>query len=199
MNKSESIGEIAKALLATQKIIGAAAKKSKNPFFKSAYADLSEVIDTVKEPLNANGITFLQIIDEGEHGAVVETTLLHESGEYISGRTPVFVVTKRDKSGNIELHDPQALGSGITYSKRYGLQAICGLPTEDDDGEKAMSRKPKVLPIVAVNKLIKTLKKTDEDISNMIEFVKEDPVVVGLKDLSDIQLNKILRVLERQA
>tara|TARA_R110000744_G_scaffold55042_2_gene116511 strand:- start:298 stop:543 length:246 start_codon:yes stop_codon:yes gene_type:complete len=29
------------------------------------------------------------------------------------------------------------LGSGITYAKRYGLQSLYGLPSEDDDGNQA--------------------------------------------------------------
>ncbi len=127
MNKSESITNLAKALVVAQAEIKTAKKDSANPFFKSKYADLSEVIDSVKEPLNKNGISFLQIVTtEG-----VETMLLHTSGEFISGTTPVVVAKQ---------NDPQALGSAITYAKRYGLQAITGLPTEDDDGEKAMNR-----------------------------------------------------------
>lgn len=127
MNKSESIKNLAAALVKAQMQITHATKDSSNPFFKSKYADLSGVIEAVKEPLNKNGVVFLQIVTE----TGVETTLLHESGEFISGVTPV-VTSKQN--------DPQALGSAITYAKRYGLQAIMGLPTEDDDGEKAMGR-----------------------------------------------------------
>lgn len=127
MNRSETLSKLAEALVKAQAKIKFAKKDSSNPFFKSKYSDLSEVITTVKEPLNSEGITFLQIVvPEG-----VETLLLHTSGEYISGVTPV-VVSKPN--------DPQALGSAITYAKRYGLQAIVGVPSEDDDGEAAMGR-----------------------------------------------------------
>lgn len=190
MNRSDSIAELAKALLAAQKEIDTAKKKAKNPFFKSSYADLSEVIDTVKEPLNNNGITFLQIVDESENGAVVETTLLHESGQYISGRTPVFAAKP---------NDPQALGSGITYSKRYGLQAIVGLPTEDDDGEKAMGRTQKKGDLKELNLLIKKLGKSDRDVEKMIKFAGGNPELEELKDLSDSQVSKIVDVLRRQS
>lgn len=133
MHKSETIGKLAAALVKSQKEIEGAKKDSNNPFFKSKYANLETVIEAVKKPLNNHGITFLQIVTlEG-----VETVLLHESGEFISGITPVIVAKP---------NDPQALGSAITYAKRYGLQAIVGLPSEDDDGESAMGR-----PVVKAN------------------------------------------------
>lgn len=132
INHSEQISNIAAALLKAQKDIGHALKSADNPYFKSRYADLTVVIDSVKAPLNNSGITFLQAVDEnGEGKPVIDTILLHESGQYLSTRTPVFC-KKPD--------DPQAFGSGVTYSKRYALQAILGLPTEDDDAEGATAR-----------------------------------------------------------
>jgi hypothetical protein len=134
MKTSESIKTISPALLKAQQTIGAVFKGAQNPFFKSAYADLPSVIEAVKGPLNDVGIAFIQSVDCTEHGPVVETRLLHESGEWIASVTPIFCK---------ENNNPQALGSGITYSKRYALQAICGVPTSDDDGEGAMGRDQK--------------------------------------------------------
>lgn len=148
MNTSQSIAKIAASLLSAQKMIQVAKKSAKNPFFKSSYADLGEVIECVKGPLNQCGITFLQLVGTCESGPMVETVLLHESGEYISTITPVRCAKE---------NDPQAFGSGVTYSKRYSLQAMLGLPTEDDDGEGAMSRpvqdRQLVKPAVDVVKL----------------------------------------------
>jgi len=131
MNKSESIIKIAPALLAAQKLIGAAKKDAKNPFFKSSYADLGSVMEVCKKPLNDNGLLILQPVGRDELGTYVETWIFHESGEFMSERTPVIVKAQ---------NDPQALGSAITYSRRYGLQSFGFIPAEDDDGEHAMSR-----------------------------------------------------------
>lgn len=131
IEKSENITLLAVALLKAQKEMGAALKDAKNPFFKSSYADLKAVIEAIKDPLNNNGITYLQAVDSFESVPSIETILLHESGQFISSRTPVFCAKP---------NDPQAFGSGITYSKRYALQAFMGLPTADDDGEAAMGR-----------------------------------------------------------
>ena len=140
MNKSESITKLATALVKAQALIKAASKDSNNPFFKSKYADLGAIVDAIKEPLNKNGISYLQVV--GPEG--VETILLHESGEFISGVTPVIVVKQ---------NDPQALGSAITYARRYGLQAIVGVVAElDDDGESAMGRPAAKAPHTATLK-----------------------------------------------
>lgn len=136
MKTSEKIDVISKALLQAQKEIGAAVKGSKNPFYNSNYADFTEVIKAIKEPLNNSGISFLQLVHSNEVD-MVETILLHESGQFISTETRVYCGKP---------NDPQAFGTGITYAKRYALQAALGLPTEDDDGNAA-AQKPKAEPI----------------------------------------------------
>lgn len=115
---------------------GAAAKKSaNNPFFKSKYASLEEVIETVRAEAGKVGLTFTQLVDFDDQYIFVTTMIMHESGEYLTSRTPVLV---KDAT------DPQKMGSGITYAKRYGLQAAFGLPSEDDDGNQASIPTPKV-------------------------------------------------------
>jgi len=132
MNTSESITAIAPALLAAQKAIDAVVNDGVNPFYNnSTYARLAAVIGGVKPALNDNGIMFLQAIGHDGNGATITTRLLHESGEWIEDTAPV--VCKK-------FYDPQALGSGLTYMKRYALVALVGLPTVDeidDDGAAA--------------------------------------------------------------
>src|SRR3989304_9148348 len=86
MNKSEAIGKLAEALSKAQGMMKGAVKDSENPFFKSAYADLASVWDACREPLSKNGLSVTQttrIADNGE--PVIITTLLHSSGEWMSG------------------------------------------------------------------------------------------------------------------
>jgi len=134
MRTSESISKIAPSMLKAQKEMSGAKKGSKNPFFKSSYADYNAVLEACKDALNDNGILILQPhIHEAERN-YVETILMHESGEFISSETEIITAKK---------NDPQSLGSAITYARRYGLQSLNALPAEDDDGEKAMNRNPK--------------------------------------------------------
>jgi len=68
---------------------GAAAKKSNNnPYFKSKYASLEEVIETVRAEAGKCGLTFTQLVDFDEHQIFVTTILMHESGECLTSRTP---------------------------------------------------------------------------------------------------------------
>jgi len=134
MKTSEQITAISKALLKAQKEMEGAKKDANNPFFKSKYADYNAVLEACKGPLNNNGISILQPhridnLSDGKSFMVVETILLHESGEFIAGETKVEVA---------KINDPQALGSAQSYARRYGLQSILSLPSEDDDGESAM-------------------------------------------------------------
>lgn len=132
MKKSDSITELATALNLAQQQMGGAVKDSKNPFFKSNYADLTSVIKAIKEPLINNGLSYLQfpITSAGGNGVGVETILMHKSGQWISNEY-VMPLSKNDAQG---------AASCITYARRYALQSIVGLPTADDDGEASMMR-----------------------------------------------------------
>lgn len=129
---SENISTIAKALVAAQKVMGNATKDSKNPFFKSKYADLNAIREAVLPSLNENGISVLQPTIYQDGKKFVQTVFLHESGEYISGLTEILAAKETDA---------QAQGSGISYARRYGLQSLANVGAEDDDGESAMGRK----------------------------------------------------------
>jgi hypothetical protein len=130
MLKSDSITKIADALLAVQKELTVVVKNATGN--RGMYANFEAIIDAVKEPLNKHGIILMQAVNcDSANNAFVETTLLHASGEFFSSTTPVYCAKP---------NDPQALGSGITYSKRYSLQAFLALPTADDDGESAQKK-----------------------------------------------------------
>lgn len=131
MDKSESIKSLAEALNKAQDEMGGADKSATNPFFKSKYADLASVVHAIKQPFADNGLSYSQLplFEDGRVG--VETILMHISGEWMTGKL-LLPVTKQD---------PQAAGSAITYARRYALQAMAGIPSEDDDGSLA-SQKP---------------------------------------------------------
>jgi hypothetical protein len=131
MNRSETITKIAVALVKAQAAMGNAVKDSKNPFFKSSYADLNAVREACLPALNANGVSVLQPTVHVDGKPSVETVLLHESGEFISSLTEVICAKQ---------NDPQAHGSGVSYARRYGLQSMVNLGSADDDGESAMGR-----------------------------------------------------------
>ena len=129
MIKSEQINELATALVKAQIAIGGVKKASKA--FGYNYANLEAVIDAVKEPLNNNGLSFIQLIEEGDavdnNVVKVTTLLIHTSGQYI-GSTGSTEIPEM-KGCNLA----QRAGAAQSYLKRYQLQALTGLPTEDND------------------------------------------------------------------
>jgi len=95
--------------------------------YKFKYAPLDVILAAVRQPLADNGLAILQLLDED----VLVTSLLHESGAIISGRTPIPAA-----------EGVQAYGSAITYLRRYALQALLGIAAEeDDDGNRAAGNK----------------------------------------------------------
>lgn len=132
--KSETIGKLAEALSKAQQEMASAKKNAENPFLKNKYADLAAVTDAIKDPLAKNGLSYVQYSESDEHDKnYIVTTLMHSSGEWISGRMKLF----------IQKQDMQGFGGAITYARRYALSAMVGLPQEDDDGETALGREVK--------------------------------------------------------
>jgi len=146
MEKSTTIIEIAKALAKFQGEVKSVKKDGNNPFFKSKYATLENVIETAREALTKSGLSFSQFpCGENE----LTTILMHESGEFLQSTVKM---SPKDNT-------PQGQGSAITYMRRYALSAILGLATEeDDDGNSASNTKSKIVPPVIT-------KKTSENMS----------------------------------
>lgn len=158
MKKSESIVEIAKALHAAQGEMSGAKKGAANPFFKSKYADMNSVVDAVREPFCNHGLSYSQfpVYEEGLAGVV--TLLMHSSGEWLESKL-LLPVTKKD---------PQATGSAITYARRYALQSIAGIPSEDDDGNAASAKSKQVKHNPDLDLISDAIKNKD------VDFVKSN-------------------------
>jgi len=161
------------ALNEFQKLSVSASKGGTNPHFKSEYSTLENVIKAVSQG-SQFGLVFTQEVNfVDDMGKVyVETSIRHiDCKDVIQCRVPVFCK---------DIHNPHQLGSGITYAKRYGLQSLYGLPSEDDDGEKAMEGKtPNSTPKIVKND------KTKTDIQGDLAKLKEkiQTKSVGVEEL----------------
>ena len=176
MNHSDQINELGAALAKAQGLIEGAKKDSANPFFKSRYADLASVWDACRKHLSENGLSITQCPEESDNGIAIETMLLHSSGQWIKSRY-TMPVSKLDA---------QAVGSAITYARRYALASIVGIAPEDDDGnadakakpEKREEHKSEILPEYPADQFkenmagwiarINAKKQTSDQIINMI-------------------------------
>lgn len=128
---STEISNLISALLIFDSKIGAIPRSEPNPFFKSKYASLSTILKAIKKPLNEAGLILKQfpVLDN-----CLTTVLCHKSGEFMVSTMQITPVKQ----------DPQAIGSAITYMRRYAIGSILGLDIdEDDDGNAGSGRAEK--------------------------------------------------------
>lgn len=191
MKTSPTLAKIAPSLLAAQAEITWATKDSTNPHFKNRYADLQSVIEAIKPALNKNGIFFSQHPTPSDAGTLgLTTTLLHSSGEWIED-TAIIPLPK---------NDPQGYGSAMTYGRRYGLAAICGLFQSDDDGEAA---KPSQMPVKASQSPVMSNKADIETINTFASGADTGPVVAkafahyGVKTSKELSADQAAIVIKR--
>lgn len=122
---------IAQKLLRVQQSIEKVTKTSKNPHFRSTFADLNEVLAVSKGALNEENIFIAQGPGKDQFGQYVETTLINgEDGQSLSSR--VYFSGTEDNM--------QKIGAAITYARRFGLASLLALESQDDDGETAVGR-----------------------------------------------------------
>lgn len=151
MIKSESIKELATALAKAQAEIENASKNANNPHFKSRYADLAEVLNTVRPVFSKHGLAVMQMPSFSDGVASVETLITHSSGEWVANIA----------SAPVSKQDAQGVGSALTYLRRYSLAAFAGVAQEDDDGESAIGRNKKTQKMSG-NDLAETQRKINE-------------------------------------
>lgn len=131
---SDETGEIFKALSKFRGKVVQPEKTAKNPFFKSNYVTLEGVIKAIDNGTKETGLSWFQEAKSQDKTVSVSTIIIHESGQYIRFDPFTVIAVKSD---------PQAVGSALTYAKRYALAATFGISSDiDDDGCKASEQRP---------------------------------------------------------
>lgn len=103
-------------------------KTENNPFFKSKYVPLKDILPVVKKHCKKNNFIFFQVPKIVEGKNALSTTFMHKGGEKVEGM--IELVAKDEK-------DPQKLGGAVTYMRRYSLTCMLGLEEADDDGNNS--------------------------------------------------------------
>lgn len=125
------------ALKAVQSELKPILKNAENPHFRSSYVDLAGASEVILPLLSKHGLCVTQMGELHDTRFVIATRLMHESGDMIESRWPVIS----------EKQTAQALGSAVTYARRYSLMAIVGASsTDDDDGSAATNLQPTKQP-----------------------------------------------------
>lgn len=135
METSETRAELFKAFANFKKKLKQPLKDANNPFFKSKYVPLENVVQVVDEAMIDTGLSYIQEIEDLEEGYLrVDTIVLHESGEYM--------VIKGSKVKPVK-NDPQSAGSATTYARRYSLSTAFGIASDPDDDGNGASQQAK--------------------------------------------------------
>ncbi len=136
MKTSENTTNLLKGLLQVQKNMNNVIKDSKNPFFKSNYADINALRDELNPLLTDAGLVLNQPVTVFEGKNYIETRVSHaESGEYMSSLTEIVIAKQ---------NDPQSFLAAQTYTRRGSLQSFFNMGAVDDDGNYASGKADKL-------------------------------------------------------
>lgn len=124
--------EFVKALLKLKAEIAPVTKSQQGYGYK--YADLAEVHRAIDEPLHKNGFILYHEFSFANGQTFMDTHLIHEHGA-LASTLPL------DIHELAKMNFYQAMGSAITYLRRYAIMAMLGIPAEEDDGKSAADPK----------------------------------------------------------
>ena len=165
-------------IAAVKSEIGTLTKKSDNPFYKSKYLELSDLLEAVEPLLHANGLVLMQPIVNGEVRSEIYDI---ETGEVTISAIALPTI-----------QDPQKLGSAITYFRRYTLQSLLSLQAVDDDANITVKQPQKKKPVLSQERFQDGLDKV-----NAGKITKEQFIELCEKyDLTDTQ-SKSLMLLKK--
>ncbi len=192
MNHSEQINEISTALSKAQAEISGSTKDAKNPHFKNQYSTLSAVWEACRGPLTANGIAVVQIPSADGQVVTVETILTHTSGQFIKGSLTMA-------AGK---NTPQAIGSAITYARRYALASFVSVAPEDDDANAAThpthnapDAPPRATP-AQLKMMFSKLSQSSLGPDDLKKFLKTNFAKENSRELTPIEINRVFKHLD---
>jgi hypothetical protein len=169
MIKSESIKNLSASLAKAQATLQNAKNTANNPFYKSKYAPLGDVLDLIRPVLAENGLAIVQYPSSEDGKTIsVHTMLTHESGEFIDF-DPLTLTAEKIT--------PQGAGAAITYGRRYSVSGIFNIASEDDDDGNSLEKTPpKKIDDTKAQVVYDLLGKTNSDVAKFLKFYRVSKV-----------------------
>ena len=188
--QSPEINELALALVSAQAEFSVVPKGSVNPFFKSKYAGLPEVVSHTAPVLAKHGLAISQFITYSEHGGdELLTYLIHKSGQFIAYSMRLHLAKD----------DMQSFGSACSYARRYAYMSCLSIISDEDDdanaATKAKSSAPKAKPVSTQHDNLKSeLAKKFPNAQDRKPFIEK---VIGrdasaVTDLNDAEIASVM-------
>lgn len=156
-------------------------KKKENPFFKSKYFDINNLIEVLKPIFLKEGLMIMQPLTEINGRPAIKTLISDkETGE------PVYC----DTFPLPDLTDPQKMGSAITYYRRQTLKSLLFLSEVDDDGNQKET--PVIDTTKAIDKLagVKTMEELNKVWKELSPKERKEPEVMKLASFTKQSLTK---------
>lgn len=194
MNRSDEIQNLSKAMSNLQSEIKDAEKDTAGYNYK--YADLAQVLSLIRPLLLKNGLSFTQHVSNADGSVVIETVVMHESGQWMASELNM------PPTPSSKMSPAQAVGSAITYGRRYALTAIFGITQQAEDDDASDYGKQQQRPPAHQARPPQTALKPPIDITQPLTHIqnaismddKENGFKVWIsltKDVKDIIWNKL--------
>ena len=185
MKTSEELGDLATAMAIAQGELSDAEKSSDNPFFKSKYADLAEVLGQIRPIFSKHGLSLVQFPGQEHEGHVqVTTRLMHKSGQWMEGTLSMPVQGK-----NIA----QDSGSVITYMRRYAAAAVAGIAQVDSDANQAQNKSESLSAPKPKEEWYNTLEADKDAIKGAMEGGKTPEMIISQIEGRGMKISKEVR------
>jgi len=148
-----------------------------NPYFKSSFADMEQIMSSVEKALAKYGLSFYQFTRLDDGATILISIIKHSSGQWISSRTRILPPK----------NDPQSYGSTLSYQKRYQAQCLLRVTVahdlDDDDAEMAMVDQRQ---IIAKGTALNTKYNPKEQTNDTITKEQLEELEYELAEYSDI-------------
>lgn len=186
MNMSEKIDELAAALSQLQGEVKDAQKDRKG--YGYDYADLSQVLEIGRPLMAKYGLALSQFPGSASEKVVVESILMHKSGQWISGALEMGV----SSSKNMTL--AQSIGSVITYARRYSIGGILGITQSDNDAHSSSKDIHEEQKKIKEERILPPIQKISEHQANSIKLIASKDRIdrylqkTGLNRVEDMSL-----------
>jgi hypothetical protein len=186
------IDKISSALVGLQADMVTVEKSATNPFFKSKYAPLPEVMQTAQPLLAKHKLAVLLPLTNINGESAIRTVIIHESGQMLEFDPLPLMLTKQDAQGQ---------GSAITYARRYAMMSVLGMVAdEDDDGNAATKQqsfgtgKPTDSQVLRITKLAEEQGFSEDKISARLSSIRtEQQAIDAIARLETLAFEKDMK------
>lgn len=191
MQKSESIKNISISLIKFQAEVQNPKNTADNPFYKSKYAPLNEILNEVRPLLSLHGLAVIQSPSGDGEKITINTLLVHESGEWIEFDP---LTLKAEKI------TPQGAGVAITYGRRYSLSSVTGIASEpDDDGNSLEGEQDQAttqLSEAQIKRLFSIAKSKGVDAAGVKTVLMKDYKKTKAEDLTRKEYDEMIKRIQ---